>query len=170
MVIRWIGAALVLASGGGFGFTAALQHRRQEAALEELVRAIEFLASELNCRLTPLPELCMDVADQTNGAVSRVFLRLSEELDKQLSPDADICMQAALRSVKGIPDVARENLSYLGKNLGRFDLAGQLAGFESVKQTCLRDLAGLQSNRDSRLRSYQALGFCAGAALVILLI
>ena len=170
MVIRWIGAALVVASGGGFGFTAAWQHRRQEAALEELVRAIEFLASELNCRLTPLPELCIDVADQTNGAVSRVFLRLSEELDKQLSPDADICMQAALRSVKGIPESAQDNLTFLGKNLGRFDLAGQLAGFESVKQTCLRDLAGLQSNRDTRLRSYQTLGLCAGAALVILLI
>lgn len=170
MMIRWIGAAMILASGGSIGFAAAWNHRRQEAALEDLIKVLDFLWAELNCRLTPLPQLCREAAKQCTGVVGRLFQKLGDELDKQLSPDAQSCMKTAIESVQGIPECAQENLLYLGKNLGRFDLQGQLAALDAAKQMCARDLCGLRNNRDSRLRSYQALGFCAGAALVILLI
>ena len=69
-----------------------------------------------------------------------------------------------------MPEAAKRNLLLLGKTLGRFDLTGQLSGIESVIQLCRRDLDGLLSNQDVRLRSYRTLGICAGIALVILFI
>ena len=54
--------------------------------------------------------------------------------------------------------------------IGRFDLEGQLQGLESVRVYCRDQLDNLAKDRDVRLRSYQTLGLCAGAALAILFV
>ena len=61
-------------------------------------------------------------------------------------------------------------LILLGRWLGRFDLDGQLKGLDAVRQECRRHLEELNNNREVRLRSYQTLGLCAGAAIAILFI
>ena len=58
----------------------------------------------------------------------------------------------------------------MGSSLGRFDLEGQLQGLESVRIYCREQLDELSKDRDVRLRSYQTLGLCAGAALAILFV
>ena len=58
----------------------------------------------------------------------------------------------------------------LGKSLGRFDLNGQLQGIEQVRAHCRRELSSLENGRDQRIRGYQTLGVCAGAALAILFV
>ena len=58
----------------------------------------------------------------------------------------------------------------LGTSLGRFDLTGQLNGLEQVRSHCRRELEALAGNRDQRVRGYQTLGICAGAALAILFV
>jgi len=54
--------------------------------------------------------------------------------------------------------------------LGRFDLPGQLEGIQAVRKRCEESLESIRKNRNERLRSYQTLGVCAGAALAIILI
>jgi len=68
------------------------------------------------------------------------------------------------------PPQTAYHLDLLGSSLGRFDLKGQLSGLESVRNTCRKTLEEMNRNRDNRLRSYQTLGLCCGAALVILFI
>ena len=104
------------------------------------------------------------------GPIATLFLELEKELRMQMSADAYCCMTAALSHTEDLSERMRENLLLLGKNLGRFDLQGQLSGIASVQQLCRRDLEGMQSNQDVRLRSYRTLGICAGIALVILFI
>ena len=58
----------------------------------------------------------------------------------------------------------------LGKNLGNFDMAGQLQGLEYARTLCRENLEKLMHNKESRLRSYQTLGLCAGAAIAILFV
>lgn len=170
MYIRLAGAVMILVAGGGTGLMLAHQHRKEEAALEQLIRCIEFLSWELQCRLTPLPQLCAMGAEQTKGVIKEVFQQLAIELEKQTGPDVTRCMETVLQEAVGLPEITQSILYILGQNLGRFDLNGQLSGLETVRQMSIRSLAGLQNNRDSRLRSYQVLGLCAGAALVIVLI
>ena len=79
-------------------------------------------------------------------------------------------MYAALRRSGEIPARVRRLLVQLGHTLGRFDLPGQLQGIQAVRKRCEESLASVQKNRDDRLRSYQTLGICAGAALAIILI
>lgn len=61
-------------------------------------------------------------------------------------------------------------LLVLGRTLGRFDLEGQLKGIDGISREAAAELDRLTKNQDARLRSYQTLGLCAGAALAILLL
>lgn len=170
MDYKWIGAVLIILGCGGFGFSLAAQHKREENSLRQLISALDYMACELQFRMTPLPDLCRQAGQESAGTVRQVLLSLAQELDRQISPDVASCMKAALASAKELPSHTRENLELLGASLGRFDLSGQLKGLESVRDSCRRDLEALGNNRDARLRSYQTLGLCTGAALAILFI
>jgi stage III sporulation protein AB len=147
----------------------ATNHRREVLALRQLVLVLEKMICELEYRLTPLPELCRFGAEQTNGAVQTFFRELACIMDEQISPDVGICTVAALKRTSNLPVQTAAQLQALGQTLGRFDLQGQLNSLEQCKQSCLGQLEVLEYQQPQRLRSYQTLGFCAGAALAILL-
>lgn len=168
MNYKWIGAILIIAGCGGFGIMLAAAHRREEGALRQLISALDLMECELQYRLTPLPDLCRQAGQESKGCVREVLLYLAGELEAQVAPDVGSCMSAALSMVKDIPSRTEDALALMGQSLGRFDLTGQLKGLEAVRSSCRRELENLTANKDVRLRSYQTLGFCAGAALAIL--
>lgn len=168
MTIKLLGAILVFTGCGGCGFAMAASHRREENALRQYLIALEFMECDLSCRLTPLPELCANAARVTTGCVQALLQNLAQELESQVSPDAECCMRAAIAATSGLPDRLAELLTELGASLGRFDLPGQLKGLASAQSQGKLALDALMENRDNRLRSYQTLGLCAGAALAIL--
>lgn len=168
MNYKWIGAALIIAGCGGFGFSIAAGCRREERLLRQLIQSLQYMRWELQYRLTPLPELCRETGKGTSGVVRDIFLGLARELDWQASPDVSSCMNAALKRNRELPRNIRRIFLQLGRCLGRFDLQGQLLGLEAVQSACQGELAALNKNRDVRLRSYQTLGLCAGVALAIL--
>lgn len=168
MSVKWIGAVLVMVGCGGFGFSLAASYRREEQMLRQLISVLNFMECELQYRLTPLPELCRQAAREARGGVREVLTRLAQELEEQIAPDVLSCMRSALAGGKDLPRRVGDVCLQLGHSLGRFDLPGQLKGLESVREACRRELEELDKNRDVRLRSYQTLGLCAGAALAIL--
>ena len=170
MTMKWIGALLVIAGCGGVGFTMAANYRQEERCLRALLRALDYMACELQFRLTPLPELCRTAGKECGGPAGQALTALASELENQISPDADSCMYAALIKMENLPTSTAEALTLLGKSLGRFDLEGQLQGIESVRSHCRRELTVLEAGRDQRIRGYQTLGVCAGAALAILFV
>ena len=170
MILKVIGALLVIAGCGGFGFKLAACHLREERTLRQLVSSLDYMECELQYHLTPLPSLCRQTAAESAGVIRQVFLFLAIELEDQISPDVDRCMTAALSKTADIPRLTGSALVDLGRSLGRFDIEGQIKGLDAIRQECRRNLDALSQNKDVRLRSYQTLGLCAGAAIVILFI
>lgn len=170
MSIRVVGAVLIVIGSGGFGFLIAASYRREERLLRQLLNALDYMQCELQYHLTPLPELCRQVAASAGGAIRFVFANLATKLEDQITPDVEKCMSDVLAGLREMPKLTRESLELLGRSLGRFDLDGQLRGLESVRQVCRRGLDTLSQNAAIRNRSYQTLGLCAGAALAILFI
>lgn len=170
MPIKYIGAILIFASCGTMGFLKSAKHRREERCLAELIRLLDSMQCELEYRMTPLPIICDNVAKDATGCLHKVFSALSAELQSQTSPDAPTCMNFALSSVKDLPQEVYKALALLGNSLGKFDLNGQINEISSVKQHCMLILQQIRDNLDVRLRSYQTLGLCVGAGLVILLL
>jgi len=170
MNYRWIGAILIMSACSGCGFSIAAGKRKEEKLLCQLIHILQFMEAELRYRLTPLPDLCRLAAGEVRGILRVVFLNLYRELSWQKLPDASSCMSAAIQRTGDIPARVRRPLVQLGQTLGRFDLEGQLQGIQSVGKRCSDSLERIRKNRDERLRSYQTLGVCAGAALAIILI
>ncbi|MBQ8834577.1 MAG: stage III sporulation protein AB [Oscillospiraceae bacterium] len=168
MELKWIGAVLVMAGCGAFGFSLAAAHRREEGLLRQLLKVISFMECELQYRLTPLPQLCRNAAKLAGGPLRALLQGLARELEFQAAPDAPSCMAAALAQVPELPKSSRAVCRQLGQTLGQFDLPGQLKGLEGAEEACRRALDVLEKGRDARLRSYQTLALCAGAALTIL--
>lgn len=170
MLIKWIGAVLIVVASAGIALTMAACHKRQVASLKDLIYALDFMECELQFRMLSLPQLCRQTAAESQSRLGHIFTELAQELDSQISPDAHCCMQSILLRHSKLPEETRKCLMLLGENLGRFDLSGQLKGLEAVREECRQRLSRIRSDGDDRLRSYQTIGICAGAALVILLI
>lgn len=169
MIWKWIGAMLVIAGCGAVGFSVASNHRKTEAGLRHLKEALAYMESELSYRLTPLPDLCRLAGSEMKGMIGRAFLQFAGELDSQISPNVSACVNGMLCRIE-LPGAVQEGFRQLGTSMGRFDLEGQLKGLELVQEYCDRELEKMSQNRDERLRSYQTLGLCAGAALAILFV
>lgn len=170
MILRLIGSALIILGCGGFGFALAANYKKEERSLRQFANILDYLSCELQYRLTPLPQLCRQAALDSSGFLNKIFMLFADELDSQLAADADLCMKSILAKHEDIPKYTKELMLLLGHSLGRFDLDGQMKELEYVRQECRRKLKQLDEHKDMRLRTYQTLGLCAGAALAILLI
>lgn len=167
--MKLLGAVMIIFGCGGVGFILTAAYRYQEQSLLQLVRAVEYMYCDLQYRLTPLPELCANAAQSCNGCVKKVLHQLYIELDKQVVPNASVCMHVIITKNGQLPKKLYRCMEMLGETLGRFDLQGQLQGLVSVKKHAEFELEQLRKNQDVRLRNYRTFGICAGAALVILL-
>ena len=170
MSLKFIGVLCVVAGCGGCGFLMASQHMMRIRSLRNIATALEYMECELQYRCTPLPQLCRQVGQRSQGHVQKLFTMLAEELEAQISPDVERCMALVLDRLGYIDGTLEEIARELGLNFGKFDIPGQLRGLESIRLICHEKLDYLTQNNDSRLRSYQTLGLCAGAALAILLV
>lgn len=168
MSIRGLGAALIIVGCGGFGFSLAAGAKQQERNLAEIIRVLHLLEAELQYHLTPLPELFLLASKECSGKLRDIFLAVSKKLSQRTETDAASCTDDVLEDYQDLPKRIRRHLKCLGHSVGRFDLPGQLAGLEFVRNACEADLQQLQGKQDVRVRSYQTLSLCAGTALAIL--
>lgn len=170
MSIKIIGAVLIIAACGGAGWSIAHEQRREEASLGQLVHALDYMGNELQMHLSPLPILCRTAQNRCEGEMKRVFSALSDALEKQTASNATECMDYVLEKNPRLTVHTQNALKQLGYTLGKFDVIGQQQGLESVKKYCITIMNTLGKDRETRLRSYQTLGLCAGIAIAILFI
>lgn len=170
MLLKWIGGLCIVLSSSCFGFKIAANQRKEEYYLEMLISALDYMASELEYRMLPLPDLFKNTASQVSGNLSKLFLMFSAEMEDQVSPNVETCLKVAINKAGFLPDFTKESIISLGKSLGKFDIDGQLRGLKATKHSCVQKLNILQNNKDKRLRSYQTLGICVGAGIAILFI
>lgn len=168
MSLKIIGATCIFAACGACGFAMAAQHMGKIRRLQNLLSAVDYMECELQCRCTPLPQLCRQAGHQSRGKVQQILIMLADELDAQISPNVQRCMASVMDRVGDLEKPLTEALTEFGRNLGKFDLSGQMQGLHNTRIFCEEMLQRLMMNKDSRLRSYQTLGLCAGAAIVIL--
>ncbi len=115
------------ASSGGsgvFGLRLAAAACLEERRLSQIMQLLRRMQSQLQYQLTPLPELCSQCGRDVGGPVGRVLQSLGKELESRMYPDVYSCMRAALQADQELSPACRRLLVQLGRELGRFDLAG----------------------------------------------
>ena len=167
---KLIGAILIIGGCGFLGFNMASASKKEESDLRQLISALDFMQCELQYRMTPLPDLCAMASREHKGSIGHFLKQLTLELENQVLPDVASCVRASLEKTGQLPKRVHNALALLGSSLGRFDAEGQMRGMEQVRQYCREEIAGLADHREMRLRSYQTLSLCAGAALAIIFV
>ncbi len=170
MTFKWIGALVILISCGSVGFQIKKAHNKEIQTMKMLISALDYMVCELQFRMYSLPELFRLTANECEGVLQKFFILLANELEDQISPDVKQCIQSVLVKVTELPPSTAESMKNLGKSMGRFDLPGQLKGLETIRGECRIKLSKLTAGSEPRLRSYQTLAICAGAAIIILLV
>lgn len=170
MNIRIIGAALVICGGGMFGILTAANYRRELSVLQSFFESLKTIEAELLYRKTPLPSLCRFVAQTQSGVIRSFYSELAAQLESQICPGVQSCVQASIQKCRDIPGNTRKYLFELGKSLGQFDMHGQISEIQYLQSLVAQTLTMMKNNQTVRIRSYQTLGLCAGAAIAILLI
>ena len=170
MSFKWFGATMIIVSCTIVGFTISAAYKREEKELRQLIRALEYMCCELQFHRSALPDLCAAIGNEHNGFIGQIFRNLSTELESHNAPDVQNCLASAAAATGPLSKHLEDAICILGSSLGRFDLEGQLIGLKSVIAYCEEQLLNMSQGRDSRLRSYQTLGVCTGAALAILFV
>ena len=170
MILKITGSVLIIFGCGFCGYTIGQNDRMKAKLLKQLIHILEFMQRELQYRMTPLPVLCRQASEAGNGPVQEFFLLLSEELEKQVSASVRDCVECILRKQSADTCLPVQQLRRLGADLGKFDLYGQLQGLQSLIEECEEKWKMLTLGQESRLRNYQTLSLCAGAAIAILFI
>lgn len=170
MNFKIVGAVLVVCACGCCGFLSAAHHLTNIRLLQNLINVFDFMVCELQYRATPLPKLCRQAGEQCSGKIGQILYALSDELEAQVSPNVEICMASVLCRHSELHRTIYSTLNELGKQLGKFDLSGQIHGIENCRNECAAKLTELSKDKENRLRSYQTLGLCAGAAIAILFV
>ena len=165
-----VGAVCVISSCGGFGFLLAAHYLQNIQLVRQMIGALDYMACELQYRGTALPELCREASTQCQGRMRSFFAMLSGELESQTFPNASLCVAAVLAKSNDLPISVQHICRMFGQCLGRFDLPGQLEGLEAARKECRELLQKHLANKENRIRSYQTLGLCAGAAIAILFV
>lgn len=169
--MKVLGAVLICVCCGWFGFSLSSAHKREERNLKQLIASLEYMQCEIQYRLLTLPELCLQASSVCEkGPVRDFWVAFKQELDQQLTAEVQPCLLAALDHTPQMTGITRECLLSIGKDLGIFDMDGQISALESSEIYCKERLENHCAGKDEQRRSYQTLGICAGAALVIILI
>ena len=170
MNFKIVGAILIILTCGTVGARMGAAYMRQYRQLEDLLRTFHYMKCELQYRLTPLPNQFKQCSRLSKNAVSRFYRSLHEELRAQILPDAQCCVKAAIEKNGDLCKKTVDVLYHLGSTLGCFELTGQIAGIDAAAEHCNEELQQIKEDRPNRIRNYQTLSLCAGAALIIVLI
>lgn len=170
MQLKIIGAIFIFTACSGFGFYLAELYRKDAKCMRHLLYSLDYMSSELQYHMTPLPQLMRQAASQCqHKQLRQIFLQLSRQLDDKYCSDFVSCAETVIRQCKQpLPKRSQSVLEELCRTMGRFDLEGQINSIMSAKTSCLNEYDNLQADISTRLRSYRTLGICAGVAIIIL--
>ncbi len=167
---RLIGAAVILCASGVFGYLLASQYKNELVYLHKLQRGLNYMLCDISYHITPLSDLLREAGQIMENSAGSALITLSGFLEENRFENGSQAMSAALERHGQIPSRCKKLLQLLGQSLGEFDLDGQVTQIQLVLESSRQELDEMEQQKQVRIRNYQTLSLCAGAALVILLL
>lgn len=166
MTLKIIGAALLAAAGFGLGLGRIGAARRYIALLDDIDGALGRLGAEIALLHRPVPEIFLSLAEAGPGLTRGFFAFLGAEC--RCSPLSEIWGKAV--GLLGLRQNERRILESLGGVLGRYEAERQSAETELARRALRAEAEKLERELESAVRTYPALGLCAGAIVALMLL
>lgn len=169
-MFRLIGAVLVAGGCAAIGWQAAARLRERAAALSSLLGALELMESEIQYRLTPVPELMLLLSRQAAPPARALFEACRDRLGQRREESFDAIWSHSLTALPLLRRAEAETLLELGGVLGRYDVEGQERAIAYTRRRLESFLREAEEDRKRRGKVYRALGVAAGLCAAIILI
>lgn len=172
-MVKLLGAAIVIISGGVLGFYQASRERKRLEQGIELKRLLYLLQGEIRYGLTPLPDAIGTIAGKMNAEFS-VFL---SDVSKKLSSyQEETFSQVWKNSVEKdlIPYVLEkkmlEPLITMGDTIGYLDKDMQVKTIDFTIEQIEERMYQIKDQVIKNCKLYQSLGLSFGLLVVIILL
>lgn len=169
-MLRMTGGILLLGACMTLGLGAVQALRARVDQLRAFIAALEEMARELNCRLTPMPELLELLRDGQDGPVGEFFALCAGGLDRlDRRPFSGLWQDALDAADLCLEEEDLHLLAELGNSLGRYDGRRQCEAIIQTRDRLEENLLAAMERRERLGRVYTTLGLAVGGILVIVL-
>lgn len=171
MVIKTIGAILVLTSSTAIGSLLALQVKEQENWLKDIKMSLFLLAGELEYHQMPLPEAMRLTGMRHGGRMSSFFQRTGKELERREGKSlgviwknqAELAMRAA-----PLKKEQKEEFSEMGIYFTEADSKVRKNALEFYFSRLEEEIVRMRNTGKDKAYLYRMLGMLGGIFLLIL--
>ena len=172
-MLKLLGAVLLLAACGGWGFSSAWQLRQRLADLRELRRIASVLRQEIAYAGMALPEALRRIGNRTEGIFKEFLDSLAAELTRCPGESFHLIFseqtdEILSRTAMEPADLA--DFKELGKYLRYLDRGMQLSNLDLYLSETEGKIERLTEELPARKKLFQTMGVLAGVFLAILFI
>lgn len=172
MLMKGIGAGLIIFSTGAMGLTLARSYSLQVQNLRQLISFFQLLESEIQFAKTTLPNVIAVQAVQLPGDIGRFLQFIDKGLAAGTGERFSAIWEDGLKilGAGGLPAEVLEDLQRVGEVLGMSDTAEQSKHLKVLQHRLQHALQAAEEERDKQARLWQYLGFSAGLLIILLLV
>lgn len=171
MIIKIIGAAILISATSFIGFSLAAECSKRPRALRELQSMLQMLENEISYLSNLLSEACNRIYEGTNFATAILFKETAKYLDVD-DFTADSAWERAVEENYTKLSLNSEDKTILltfGKMLGNSDLEGQLNNIKLISSQLKVQETKAEEMKKKNEKMYRSLGVLSGLAIAIIL-
>jgi stage III sporulation protein AB len=172
MMLKLLGAIMILLSATLFGFYKAQQYARRPRQIADVIRSLQRLETEIIYGATPLPEAILTVANSCPRPVQYIFRSVGEELGQAGGRSAQQIWQHSVAlhwKHTSMKSGEQDMVSQLGFTLGLSDRNDQVKHLRLAVQQLQGEIENAQEERKRYESMWRSLGLLIGALIVILM-
>ena len=172
-MITLIGAILLISGTAAYGLRGVLRLRERSRALAAITHALGVMQSEICDRLTPMPELLCQLAQEAEYPAGILFKNAEEKMRSALGgvSFAIIWRQAALETPELMLTQEEQTvLCELGLSLGRYNAEQQKTALQYTQRRMEEFRQKADADRDANSKIHAFLGVAAGIFAAVILI
>lgn len=172
MLLKIIGAVVVMAASVGMGFYFAGRDGYRLSELAQMKKALTVLVSEIRFS-NALEEAAYNISERTTGVVSKIFESFGSHISEKNGDGICAVWESVLATGKRESYFSDEDLDMflsLGRTFGYLDKEMQIDSIGLVIGQIDNESKILIEKREKDKRMYMNLGILGGLALVIMLL
>lgn len=173
MVLKWIGAALILFAGTVYGFAQAAKYARRPKELRQLGNALLTLESEIVYGVSPLPTALERVASSVPKPVSLIFSDAAARMrERQAERTAGDSWTEAVQSAwprLSLMEPEKASLLALAPMLGVTDREDQAKHLRLAVAQLRAEEDAAREEQQRYEKMWRSLGVLSAALIVILM-
>lgn len=173
MVVKIIGAALLVAGTAALGVYKGCMYSSRLNNLYEIKKAFLYIQGEIRYMNTPMPETLESAAHQINGSCRRFFSRVAAELSDGQGADLKQIWEINIsREIQGefLEREAVEVLREMGGQLGCLDMQAQQKAIDYFLRKWDFLIEKRRKEKAGKLKLYYVCGIMGGLLMVIIIV